>query len=61
MKSNVTVAVTGIHLGENPQPGPGVIRSLREALGSKVRIVGLAYDALDSSLYAPDLLDEVQI
>jgi carbamoyl-phosphate synthase large subunit len=56
--ANVTVAVTGIHLGENPQPGPGVIRGLRDALGSKVRIVGLAYDALDSSLYAPDLLDE---
>jgi len=58
MQSNVTVAVTGIHLGENPQPGPGVIRSLREALGKGVRIVGLAYDALDSSLYAPNLLDE---
>lgn len=54
----LTIAVSGIHLGENPQPGPGVIRSLREALGSSVRVVGLAYDALDSSLYAPDLLDE---
>lgn len=58
MQTNVTVAVTGIHLGENPQPGPGVIRSLREAWGNRVRIVGLAYDALDSSLYAPKLLDE---
>jgi len=58
MNSLITVAVTGIHLGENPQPGPGVIRSLRDAMGTKVRIVGLAYDALDSSLYAPGLLDE---
>ena len=58
MNSSITVAVTGIHLGENPQPGPGVIRSLREALGSRLRVVGLAYDALDSSLYAPGLLDE---
>jgi len=58
MNTRVTVAVTGIHLGENPQPGPGVIRSLREALGRSVRIVGLAYDALDSSLYASGLLDE---
>ncbi len=58
MKNTITVAVTGIHLGENPQPGPGVIRSLREALGDRVRIVGLAYDVLDSSLYAPALLDE---
>ena len=58
MNSRITVAVTGIHLGENPQPGPGVIRSLRDAMGGEVRIVGLAYDALDSSLYAPGLLDE---
>lgn len=52
------VAVSGLHLGENAQPGPGVIRSLREALGARLRVVGLAYDALDSSLYAPGLLDE---
>jgi len=52
------VAVSGLHLGENAQPGPGVIRSLREALGARVRIVGLAYDAFDSSLYAKDLLDD---
>jgi len=58
MQDNVTVAISGIHLGENPQPGPGVIRSLREALATRVKIVGLAYDALDSSLHAPGLLDE---
>jgi carbamoyl-phosphate synthase large subunit len=52
------VAVTGLHLGENAQPGPGVIRSLRDSLGSALRVVGLAYDVLDSSLYAEDLLDE---
>jgi carbamoyl-phosphate synthase large subunit len=52
------VAVSGLHLGENAQPGPGVIRSLRDAFGERIRIVGLAYDALDSSLYAPGLLDE---
>jgi carbamoyl-phosphate synthase large subunit len=55
---SLCVAVSGIHLGENSQPGPGVIRSLRQALGDRVRIVGLAYDALDSSLYAPGLLDD---
>lgn len=52
------VAVSGIHLGENCQPGPGVARSLREALGDGVAIVGLAYDVFDSSLYAGDLLDD---
>jgi carbamoyl-phosphate synthase large subunit len=52
------VAVSGIHLGENCQPGPGVARSLREALGDQVTIVGLAYDVFDSSLYAGELLDD---
>ncbi|NUN49273.1 MAG: ATP-grasp domain-containing protein [Candidatus Brocadiae bacterium] len=51
------VAVSGLHLGENAQPGPGVIRSLREGIPG-VRIVGLAYDALDSSLFMPGLLDD---
>jgi carbamoyl-phosphate synthase large subunit len=50
--------VSGLHLGENAQPGPGVIRSLRDALGDQVEIVGLAYDALDSALYMPGLLDD---
>jgi carbamoyl-phosphate synthase large subunit len=58
MNGQIAIAVTGINLGENPQPGPGVVRSLREALGRSVRMVGLAYDAMDSSLYAPDLLDD---
>jgi carbamoyl-phosphate synthase large subunit len=53
-----TVAVSGLHLGENCQPGPGVIRSLREAIPDEVEIVGLAYDALDSSLHVPGLLDD---
>jgi hypothetical protein len=57
-QETLCVAVSGLHLGENAQPGPGVIRSLRDALGSRLRVVGLAYDALDSSLYAPALLDE---
>ncbi|HEV8548052.1 MAG TPA: ATP-grasp domain-containing protein [Polyangiaceae bacterium] len=58
MNETLCVAVSGLHLGENAQPGPGVIRSLREALGSRLRVIGLGYDALDSSLYAPGLLDE---
>lgn len=57
-RGKLRVGVTGIHLGENAQPGPGVIRSLRDALGEDVTIVGLAYDALDSSLYVPGLLDD---
>ena len=58
IRKHLRVAVSGIHLGENCQPGPGVARSLREALGSSVSILGLAYDVFDSSLYAGDLLDD---
>lgn len=58
MSSPLVVAVSGLHLGENAQPGAGVVRSLREALGAGVRIIGLAYDAYDSSLFVPGLLDD---
>jgi len=57
-REKLHVGVTGIHLGENAQPGPGVIRSMRAALGDALHVVGLGYDALDSSLYAPGLLDD---
>lgn len=52
------VAVSGLHLGENCQPGAGVIRSLREAYGKRIKVVGLGYDALDSGLHAEGLLDD---
>ena len=55
--SALRVAVSGINVGENPQPGAGVIRSLREGFDD-VFVVGLAYDALDSGLYAAGLVDE---
>jgi len=58
MSRRLRVGVSGLHLGENAQPGPGVIRSLREALGDGVEIIGLAYDALDSALYVPGLLHD---
>lgn len=54
----LTIAVTGIHLGENCQPGPGVARAIREALGNDVRIIGLAYDVWDSSLHSEREFDD---
>ena len=50
MKSKIkAVAVTGLHRGENPQPGAAVIASLRRAFPN-LRVVGLSYDPLESSL-----------
>lgn len=45
------VAVTGLHRGDNPQPGASVIASLRRRFPN-IRIVGLSYDPLESSLFA---------
>lgn len=45
-----TVAVSGLHRGENPQPGASVIASLRRRFPG-VRVVGFSYDPLESSLY----------
>jgi carbamoyl-phosphate synthase large subunit len=54
----ITVAVTGLNATDNPAPGVGVLRALRQA-GGEDRLVGLAYDALDPGVYAADLVREV--
>jgi len=46
-----SIAISGLHRGENPQPGPSVIASIRRLLPT-FRIVGLSYDPLESSLYS---------
>lgn len=54
MGAPLTVAVTGLHRGGNPQPGGAVIRSLRHLIPD-IRVVGLAYDPLESGLYSHDI------
>ncbi len=49
--TDVTVAITGLHRGDNPQAGASVIRSLRRVLPD-IRVVGLSYDPLESALYS---------
>ncbi len=44
------IMVTGLHRGENPQPGAGIVRSIRRALPDAF-IVALVYDALESGIY----------
>lgn len=51
----LTVAVTGLNATDNPAPGVGVIRSLRAAPGFQGKVLGLAYDALDSGLYSKEI------
>lgn len=53
----LTVAVSGINAVDNPGPGIGVARSLKESEDLDVQIVGLAYDAMEPGLYMDWLVD----
>lgn len=54
------VAVSGLHRGDNPQPGAGIIRSLRRQMPD-AHIIGLAYDVMESGIYAENGPDEVHL
>jgi len=51
MTEQLTIAVSGLHRGDNPQPGPAVIRSIRRRHPS-AKIIGLSYDTLESGLFS---------
>jgi len=46
------IAVSGMHRGENPQPGSSIVESIRRHRHDAF-IVGLVYDAYESGIYAP--------
>lgn len=52
------VGVSGINAVDNPGPGVGVARSLKEAKDLNIKIVGLAYDAMDPGIYLDWLIDK---
>ncbi len=54
MGTPITVAVTGLHRGDNPQPGAAIVRSLRRAVPD-LRVIALSYDPLESALYSHGL------
>ena len=51
MTKQLSIAVSGLHRGDNPQPGPAVIRSIRRRYPS-ARVIGLSYDPLESGLFS---------
>lgn len=51
------IAVSGINAVDNPGPGIGVARSLKEDDGLDVNIVGLAYDAMEPGIYMDWVVD----
>ncbi|MEJ2540422.1 MAG: ATP-grasp domain-containing protein [Gemmatimonadota bacterium] len=60
-RTMLTVGVSGINAVDNPGPGIGVARSLREATDLEVRIVGLAYDAMEPGIYMDWVVDEAYL
>jgi carbamoyl-phosphate synthase large subunit len=63
MPEKFHIAVTGLSAGEDPNPGFAAIECLREKKEwrGRLRIIGLAYDALDTGVHSPDLVDEVYL
>ncbi|MFC1833441.1 ATP-grasp domain-containing protein [Thermodesulfobacteriota bacterium] len=60
-KHEIVIAVTGLNATENPGPGVGVIRAIREAAGPRASIVGLSYDPLDPGVYMTGICDHVYL
>ncbi len=54
----LTIGVSGINAVDNPGPGIGVARSLKEAPDLDIRVIGLAYDAMEPGVYMDWLVDE---
>ena len=46
------IAVSGMHRGENPQPGSSIVEAIRRHRPDAF-IVGLVYDVYESGIYAP--------
>lgn len=58
MKRPLVIGVSGMNAVDNPGPGVGVARSLREAEDLDVRIIGLSYDAMEPGIYMDWLVDD---
>ena len=58
-KPHYTIAVTGLNATDNPGPGMAVIRALKDAKSFDIRIIGLAYEALEPGIYLRDFVDHV--
>lgn len=55
---SLVIGVSGINAVDNPGPGVGVARSLKEATDFKAHIVGLSYDAMEPGIYMDWVVDQ---
>lgn len=56
----ITVAVSGINAIDNPGPGTGIARCLRES-DLQLRLIGLAYDAMEPGIFMDWLINRSYI
>lgn len=57
----ITVGISGINAVDNPGPGVGVARSLKEDRELNISVAGLAYDAMEPGIYMDWLIDKAFI
>jgi len=53
----LTIGITGLNAHDNPGPGVAVARALKDAYGENIRLIGLAYEALEPGIYMDKLID----
>jgi len=58
MNDQIIIGVSGINAVDNPGPGVGVARSLKDDKELNAIIVGLAYDAMEPGIYMDWLIDK---
>jgi len=58
MKTEITVALSGLNNTDNPGPGVPVIRGIRESESFAPRIIGLAYENLEPAIYMNGVVDK---
>ena len=58
---NLTIGISGINAIDNPGPGVGIARSLKEDPGLSVTTIGLSYDAMEPGMYLDWLIDNAYI
>ncbi len=54
---NLVVAISGMNATDNPGPGVGVARSLRQSGFAEFRVVGFCYGSLEPGAYMQDITD----
>ncbi len=60
-RKKIVVAVTGLNAIDSPGPGISVVRALKESQLFEVRIIGLAYEAMEPGVYMHELVDKTYL